>query len=205
MMRLASVFVLLVLAAPAFAQRPDAGPDSCLIVKHKGTVGRRLIWTALVGIPIAPGAKYDYVDSMDFRSAKLKYGGKELQGIQQSGVHVIVLNNRFIAADLDSARRACSGGASHAADEGSGGGTLGVTGYATEAGFKIASIQPGSPAARIYLNVGDIIATIDTRKVYSGADIDTAVQASPTGAIEVDCLIQTWIGSVAAYKQVKLR
>lgn len=81
--------------------------NSCLLVKHKGTTGRRLAWFFLIGVPIAPGSKYDYVDSIDYTTTKMAYGGKDLLSVQASGVHVIVLNERFTAADLDSARNAC--------------------------------------------------------------------------------------------------
>jgi hypothetical protein len=53
-------------------------------------VGKRLVWFALTGIPIAPGANYDYVDAT-ILGVKMKYKGKELQKLQQTGVHVYVL------------------------------------------------------------------------------------------------------------------
>ena len=82
-------------------------PKPCLIVKHKGTVGRRLLWTALIGVPIAPGSKYDYVDSVNYTSKKMSYKGKELEKLQTTGVHVVVLDNKYKVEDLDSARRRC--------------------------------------------------------------------------------------------------
>jgi hypothetical protein len=127
--------VMMVIATPAHAQYPcgpagawncsspqtSASPtgtstppelhprtaNSCLLVKHKGTTGRRLAWFFLIGVPIAPGSKYDYIDSIDYTTSKMAYGGKDLLSIQASGVHVIVLNEKFTAADLDSARNAC--------------------------------------------------------------------------------------------------
>jgi hypothetical protein len=122
---LAIAFVVLVAAPAAHAQGTPCGtmgawncakaaPEdvapaakSCLIVKHKGTVGRRLMWTALIGVPIAPGSKYDYVDSIDLPSSKLTYHGDELEKMQQDGIHVVVLNNKFAASDLDEARKSC--------------------------------------------------------------------------------------------------
>jgi hypothetical protein len=80
----------------------------CIIVKHKGTVGRRLIFTALILVPIAPGAKYELVDSMGFRGARLTYTGKELQAVEETGVHVVVLQNKYQTSELASARQACS-------------------------------------------------------------------------------------------------
>jgi hypothetical protein len=82
------------------------GQGSCLIVKHKGTLGRRLMWTALIGVPIAPGAKYDYVDSIRFANAKMSYGGNELREIESSGTHVVVID-KFRADALAAARQSC--------------------------------------------------------------------------------------------------
>src|SRR5579859_4196117 len=67
---------------PAANPRDNARAQRCLIVKHKGTVGRRLMWTALIGVPIAPGAKYDYVDNINVQGTKLAYSGKELEAMQ---------------------------------------------------------------------------------------------------------------------------
>jgi hypothetical protein len=80
---------------------------SCLIVKHKNLVGRRLVWFALTAVPIAPGTKYDYVDSINFQNTKMAYKGKELASIQRSGVHVTVLLSKYAPTDLDSARKSC--------------------------------------------------------------------------------------------------
>jgi len=90
----------------AHGQTNAASADSCLIVKHKGTVGRRLMWTALIGVPIAPGAKYDYVDSIRLPNAKMSYGGKELKNIEGSGTHVVVID-KFSPDVLASARQSC--------------------------------------------------------------------------------------------------
>ncbi len=86
-----------------------AQPESkgCLIVKHKGTVGRRLIFTALIGVPIAPGAKYDLVDSVGYKAEKVAYKGKELQALQKQGVHVIVLEKKAGPEDVEAARKSC--------------------------------------------------------------------------------------------------
>src|SRR6202158_4068120 len=73
------------------APEPIGNTKPCLVVKHKGTVGRRLLWTALIGIPIAPGAKYDHVDAINFQKAKPSYKGKELQEFQAQGVRVMIL------------------------------------------------------------------------------------------------------------------
>lgn len=109
-------FTLALLAAsmPALSQEqkpatvePASNAKSCLIVKHKGTVGRRLLWTALIGVPIAPGAKYDHVDAINFQKAKPTYKGKELQAFQAEGVRVMILEKNYTQENLDSARKAC--------------------------------------------------------------------------------------------------
>jgi hypothetical protein len=87
--------------------KPAPAPSACLIVKHKGTVGRRLMWTALIGVPIAPGSKYDLVDTINYPDAKTAYKGKELEAIQKSGVHVVVLDNKYSAEQLEVARKSC--------------------------------------------------------------------------------------------------
>lgn len=105
---------LLVLSIPAESQEqkpatsePVSNAKSCLIVKHKGTVGRRLLFTALIGVPIAPGTKYDHVDAINFQRAKPAYKGKELQGFQAEGVRVMILEKNYTQANLDSARTSC--------------------------------------------------------------------------------------------------
>jgi hypothetical protein len=100
------LIAVLALTATAFAQQPN----SCLIVKHKGTVGRRLIYFALIGVPIAPGANYDYVDSTNFANAKMSYKGKQLEEIQSSGTHVIVLD-KFTPEGVTAARQSCTASA----------------------------------------------------------------------------------------------
>jgi hypothetical protein len=92
------------------APASHAAPASCLIVKHKGTVGRRLIFTVLIGVPIAPGANYDLVDSVDYKPEKIAYKGKELQAVEKQGVHVIVLEKNYKPESLDAARKSCHEG-----------------------------------------------------------------------------------------------
>ena len=105
---------LVVASTPAQSQEqkpatsePVSNAKSCLIVKHKGTVGRRLLFTALIGVPIAPGTKYDHVDAINFQRAKPAYKGKELQGFQAEGVRVMILEKNYTQENLDSARTSC--------------------------------------------------------------------------------------------------
>ncbi len=88
-------------------QVAGAAASSCVIVKHKGTVGRRLIFTALIGVPIAPGAKYDLVDSVNYHAEKVAFKGKELEKLQSGGVPVIVLDKKYTLGDVEAARKTC--------------------------------------------------------------------------------------------------
>lgn len=108
---LLAVIALLFLSVPVKAQSPVASASKadagCLIVKHKGTLGRRLLFTALIGLPIAPGAKYDLVEAVRVPAAKMAYKGKELEFLQTAGVRVIVLETKYRPEDLQAARASC--------------------------------------------------------------------------------------------------
>jgi membrane-associated protease RseP (regulator of RpoE activity) len=83
---------------------------------------------------------------------------------------------------------------------------LGVSGRATEVGFRITSVRAGSPAAQLFLNPGDIVTRIDDREVRSSVEIESAIAASASGTIKVTCLIQTTaVGMVVSERQVKVR
>lgn len=103
MKNLLRIAIIVALASISWGQ----DSQSCLIVKHKGTVGRRLIYFALIGVPIAPGANYDYVDSTNFPSPKMSYKGKQLERIQSSGTHVIVLD-KSTPEGVAAARQSCA-------------------------------------------------------------------------------------------------
>jgi hypothetical protein len=90
---------------PAPAEVP--APSPCLIVKHKGLVGRRLMWFALIAIPIAPGAKYDLVDSVNYKPDRVAFKGKHLQELQKQNVRVIVLEKNYKQESLEAARKSC--------------------------------------------------------------------------------------------------
>jgi hypothetical protein len=80
---------------------------------------------------------------------------------------------------------------------------LGVAGYATEDGFKVASVREGSPAEKIFLVPGDVISKIDDRAVKSGHDIDSAIAASASGMIKVAGLTQTGLSMIPFEREVK--
>lgn len=90
-------------------QTAQANPNEkgCLLVRHKGTAGRRLTWFALTGVPMAPGSKFEYVEAVNYPGAKMNYKGKDLEKIQSSGVRVIVLDHKYSPADLENARKSC--------------------------------------------------------------------------------------------------
>ena len=104
--------LLLVLLTSIVSQ---AANDQCLIVRS--AEGHRfrnsMIAGALTGgIGFAAGAafsgaKYEYADSFNMTSTKPKYKGKELEELQRSGVHVIVVNKKTASTEMDSARNSC--------------------------------------------------------------------------------------------------
>jgi hypothetical protein len=104
--------VVLLLLASIVSQ---AANDQCLIVRS--AEGHRfrnsMIAGALTGgIGFAAGAafsgaKYEYADSFNMTSTKPKYKGKELEQLQRSGVHVIVVNKKTASSEMDSARNSC--------------------------------------------------------------------------------------------------
>lgn len=105
---LISTLTLSTCAALAQDVPAPSASTSCLIVKHKGTIGRRLMFTALIGVPIAPGSKYDLVDTVNYQNAKATYKGKDLNAIQASGTRIIILENKYKSDDLQQARKSCS-------------------------------------------------------------------------------------------------
>ncbi len=108
-------------AAPTTEPQPtvlaqNAGLDQrCLIVRQ--AEGHRfrnsMIAGALTGgIGFAVGAasggaKYEYVDSFHFANTKLKYDGKELQKLQDAGVHVVTVSKKATGDEIKDARESC--------------------------------------------------------------------------------------------------
>ncbi len=100
--------------SPATAQATGQ-PQPCLIVRQ--AEGHRfrnsMIAGALTGgIGFAVGAasggaKYEYVDSFHFSNTKLKYDGKELQKLQESGVHIITVEKKATGDEIKDARESC--------------------------------------------------------------------------------------------------
>jgi len=80
--------------------------------------------------------------------------------------------------------------------------SLGVAGYATEQGFTVTSVRPGSPAAQAGINPGDVIAKIDDRQVRTGQEIEVLVSTSPSGTVKVTY----WVGRAWPFeKEIKVR
>lgn len=83
---------------------------------------------------------------------------------------------------------------------------IGVSGYASDIGFRITAVRNGSAADQVFLKRGDVISTIDGHEVHSSKDIDVAIGANTTGTIKVRCLVQTAaLGLVASEKTIKIR
>lgn len=109
-----SVFVTM-LAVPAIAQdsTPPAAvaPRPCLILKQaEGHRFRNSViagaLTGGVGFAVGAasgGAKYEYVDAINYDNKKLKYTGKELEKVQASGVHIILVDKTRLANGANSA------------------------------------------------------------------------------------------------------
>ena len=99
---------------PTASERP-AQAQSCLIVRQ--AEGHRfrnsMIAGALTGgIGFAVGAasggaKYEYVDSFHFSNTKLKYDGKELQKLQEAGVHIVTVSKKATGDEIKDARDSC--------------------------------------------------------------------------------------------------
>ena len=83
---------------------------------------------------------------------------------------------------------------------------IGVSGFASDLGFRITSVRNGSAADQVFLKPGDVISTIDGHEVRSSKDIDAAIGANTTGTVKLGCLVQTAaLGLVASEKSIKIR
>src|SRR5579859_6315065 len=79
---------------------------------------------------------------------------------------------------------------------------LGVVGCNGEGGFRVTSVQTGSPAARAGIASGDIIASIDGRPVHNSVDVETAISANTSGTVKVGYMIQ---GNYLTEREVRMR
>jgi hypothetical protein len=83
--------------------------------------------------------------------------------------------------------------------------SLGVTGIATEEGFKITSVREGSLASHIFLARGDTITKVADKVVASAQEVDAAIAASVGNSVEVTGLTKTSIGRVKFVRELKIR
>jgi hypothetical protein len=101
---------------PAVSGQPAPQTRPCLIVRQ--AEGHRfrnsMIAGALTGgIGFAAGAasggaKYEYVDSFHLSGKpELKYSGKELQKLEEGGVHVVTVSKKAAADEIKDARESC--------------------------------------------------------------------------------------------------
>jgi hypothetical protein len=81
---------------------------------------------------------------------------------------------------------------------------LGVVGYPTAAGFEVVAVTPGSPATRLYLRPGDVIAKVNDTPASDAAAIDAAVQAGGE-KVRVNGLTPTILGTLPFDREVDLR
>lgn len=81
-------------------------------------------------------------------------------------------------------------------------GLLGVSGYPSQQGFRIASVREGSPAAQAGFQAGDVIVSIDGQTANTSQEIEQAVAASKNGTVKVNYLVQ---GNWLAERDVRVR
>jgi hypothetical protein len=115
-MRRTTVLALLILAS---ILPVEAASNECLIVRN--AEGHRFrdsmiagVLTGGVGFAAGAafgGAKYEYIDSFNMSDTKVKYKGGELQKLQQSGVHIVVVNKKATSDEIQSARGSCTAAA----------------------------------------------------------------------------------------------
>jgi predicted metalloprotease with PDZ domain len=61
-----------------------------------------------LGLGVAlSGGRYEYVDATNFTPKTLKYKGGELRKLQEQGLHVIVVNKKATAEEIQTARQSC--------------------------------------------------------------------------------------------------
>lgn len=101
--------------APA-ALQPAAEARPCLIVRQ--AEGHRFRNSMVAGFltggvgfaagAASGGAKYEYVDSFHLSGKpELKYSGKELQKLQEGGVHIITVSKKATGEEIKDARESC--------------------------------------------------------------------------------------------------
>lgn len=112
-MKYVCVFLaVLSLATPAFPQvaSPQPNQQGCLIVRQKD--GHAMLNLFLFGPPgliITATAKYSTVDSFNLPTAKSSYRGSELTALGAQNVHVVVVNHKPAASEVEAARGSCHG------------------------------------------------------------------------------------------------
>lgn len=79
---------------------------------------------------------------------------------------------------------------------------LGVVGCSADNGFRVTSVQSGSPAARAGIAPGDIVVSIDGRAVHDSREIETAIGANTSGAVKIGYMIR---GNFLTEREVKVR
>jgi len=88
--------LLFVTLLSSLAMAEDAKP--CLLVRP--TEG--IVWA--YG---RVGGKYEYVDALNFSSPKMTYKKGELEKLQKSGVHVVLVPRSAVRDQMQQARESC--------------------------------------------------------------------------------------------------
>lgn len=78
---------------------------------------------------------------------------------------------------------------------------LGLLGYETADGFKVTAVHEGSPAAKAYIQAGDVVTKINGKPVKTAKEIDGGCHGSE---VTVTGLTATALGSVVFERQVNL-
>lgn len=105
-------------STPVVVEAPAKPINPCLIVAS--AEGHRFRDSMIAGVltggigfvggALVGGAKYDYRDSFDMPASevKVKYKGKELQKIEQTGVHIEIVSAKDkTGSEVDAARKSC--------------------------------------------------------------------------------------------------
>ena len=110
--------LLLAVVLPVVAQEPQQQPVStqqstqpkaCLTVVNAGSHAFRNIMLGGIAGAVISKTQYKVVDSVNYPAHEgQKFHGNDLQTIQTGGVHVTVLDKKYTAADLATARNFCS-------------------------------------------------------------------------------------------------
>lgn len=123
MQRFPGLALALLLLPGTTGQQPEpprsTAPPACLIVKCGPWFSnekcqkwfRQIDNDAVTSRPSTlnlSGGKFEQVESINFSKNKKHYSVKDLELIKRDGVRLVVLNNKYTATELESAKRVCA-------------------------------------------------------------------------------------------------